>query len=230
MPRTLRQMHRHRPAVGHLLAALATASLIASPAGPANGQGAKKSDDTRAPKPGTTCPALAETGRTAAGARVDCVKVGGAQQWQLRGSRPNPFAWGETALVVTEYATWRITVNSVDPDVTARVLAVDSRNKPPRAGARFVGLNLTLGYVGKQDSEMVRQGAILKAVGGPRGIERWSDGASTDDDCWANERVDKGATKQCMMPFEIADSNLAGLVFYAAKVVGTPVVYFSGTR
>ncbi len=191
---------------------------------------AQKSKDPPPPKPGTACPTLGETSKAATGARVDCVKVDAGPQWHLRGSKPNPLAWGETARVVTEYATWQITVDSVDPDVTARVLAVDERNKPPKPGAKFVGLNLTLAYVGKESGEMVRNGAMLKAVGVKgNGIERWVEGAGTEDDCWANERVDKGGSKRCMMPFEVTSGDAQVLKFYAAKMSGAPVVYFSGT-
>ena len=183
----------------------------------------------KVPVAGATCAAAAATFRTAKGARLDCVRVGSKLQWQPRGTRANPLGWGEAALVATEYARWQITVTAVEPDVTAVVLAPDERNLAPRPGAQYVGLRLSLTYVGTNPEERVRQGVSMLALVGSsaKGIDRATPGAATDDDCWFNETVAKGSTKSCLLPFEIDTAQLPSLVFYAAKVVGTPVVYFS---
>jgi hypothetical protein len=163
------------------------------------------------------------------GTRFDCVSVGGALQWQPRGSRPNPFAWGEKAVVTTAFAVWEVTLTTVTPDVTARVLAVDNRNQPPAAGAQLVGLNLELRYVGSRAEESVRQGANLSGTTGAGSrIDRWVGGAGTDDDCWVNETVTRESTKVCMTPFEVATDRLAALDFFASDAAGEPLVYFRG--
>lgn len=210
---------------------VATAGLLAGGV-PADAAVKKKATTTKAPKgpvANAACSPLGQTARTAAGARFDCVHVGAKLQWQPRGSRLNPLGWGETALVVTEYAKWNITVTSVENDVTAAVLAPDARNVPPRAGAQYVGLHLHLTYVGDNAQEMVRQGVNMKAIvaGQKEGVDRATPGTATQDDCWVNETTQKNASKDCMMPFEVDTAQLPSLVFYAAKVVGTPVVYFS---
>lgn len=179
-------------------------------------------------KSGMRCAELGATGTTDKGARLDCVKAGAESQWHLRGSKLNPFAWGETARVATEYETWRIAVTSVEPDVTERVVESDPAQHRPRAGAKLVGVMLELTYVGKNGSAMVRNGAIIHALGADpsKPILRWPHG-TTEDDCWVNETVENGQTKRCMMPYEVADGAGQSLQLYAANVVGRPVVYFS---
>lgn len=193
-------------------------------AGPAHSAPKK----VKAPAAGVSCSPLQAVSKNARGARFDCVKNRTKAQWQPRGSRLNPLGWNEAAIITTEYASWQITVTSVTPDVTARVLAVDGRNVPPAPGSQLVGLNLALTYVGAKDSEVVRQGVSMLALSGdaskPSG--RWASGATTEDDCWSNETVTKNTTKNCMMPFEVVSSQMPGLLFYAAKVVGTPVAYY----
>ncbi len=175
-----------------------------------------------------SCDTLGATSAVS-GVRFDCVRVGASLQWQPRGNRLNPFAWGEKALVATQFALWEIAVTSVTPDVTARVLAVDARNQPPAAGAQLVGLNLELRYVGSQADERVRQGANLFGTNAAVSrLDRWVGGAITEDDCWSSETVARNSTKVCMLPFEVATNELATLDFFASDAAGAPLVYFKG--
>jgi hypothetical protein len=181
------------------------------------------------PKSGQVCATPGQTHRGTDGVRLDCVAAGGAHQWHRRGSQLNPFALNEVGLIVTEHAQWRIALEGIEPDVTDRVLAADSRNKPPKAGARFVGVRVALTYVGKNGDEMVRQGAMLKVVeaGSQARIERWSDGALTEDDCWTNERVGRNESKRCMMPFEVRGADVSKLKVVAVNWSGVPVAWFA---
>ncbi|MGE0313117.1 MAG: hypothetical protein AB7P21_16010 [Lautropia sp.] len=177
---------------------------------------------------GLPCTPLAATA-TQAGTRFDCVAVGAALQWHPRGSRPNPLGRGEATTVTTDFASWRISVTGFEPDINARIAAAAATNPLPPAGSQYAGLNVELTFLGGSGVNRVRNGVYLFGLTATTdALERWDSNALPEGDCWINESVDVNATKACTMPYLVPVGDLGTIDFYAADILGNPLVYFRG--
>lgn len=178
------------------------------------------------PATGRPCPSLGATAH-AGRVRFDCVKVGSALQWHPRGSRLNPLDFEEKATVGPSSSRWELTVFDVEDDFTAEALTPDSRNQPPAPGSQYVGVFVRMTYLGPDAQAMVRQGVNLRAFTATRGpIDRAVPGVPLEYDCWVDETVLAGTTKECVIPFEIPTAELHTFGLYAADGGGAPAVYY----
>ena len=100
-----------------------------------------------APKDGDACTKL---GAHAKGTALDCVASDGAMKWRTKGTRPNPYLFGETAVIRSRHGQpiWRLTVNSANRDAAADFTRdPKKRGKIMPPGSKFVTANVDLSFL-----------------------------------------------------------------------------------
>ncbi len=195
--------------VGRCVATLAVALLVA-PSSPA-GAAARKPPKTAKPvvANGKSCGAVGTTA-TAGGTTFTCVALRNkALQWWAPGTAQNPLKVGQTGRVASSVSgNWEITVQKRIDDDTARILAIDSKNRIATPGDIIVSVEIRAKNVGPEFS--IRATAFELATVTRERVGRWDLGQAAPEDCWNDERVASGAEKVCQFPFEITQTDLAG--------------------
>ena len=199
--------------------ALAVALVLAS--GGAGGAGAatkKKAVKTKTP---TTTKVVIANGKpckskgtqaTASGGSFECVQlISGALQWWQAGTIRNPIKIGVPVRLASELSgTWEVTVTGRTDNDTARVLAVDPRNALVDPTATISSVNLTIKNLGTaaNRTRFVGYNGVTRTRAA---VERWTNGASLEEDCWFNETVEPGDTKTCSFPYELSNDEVPQL-------------------
>ena len=157
---------------------------------------------------GKTC-----TAKGTASGVFTCVElVSKKLQWWSAGTPQNPLKVGQTGRVSSDVSgSWEVTVVKRIDDDTARILALDEKNRVGVAGNTITSVEIRVKNVGAQEFS-VRATAFDVASPSREKVERWVLGTATDEDCWRNESMAPGVEKVCQFPYEITPgSELAPL-------------------
>jgi hypothetical protein len=169
---------------------------------------------------------------TAGGSSFECVQlISGALQWWQPGTIRNPIKLGVPTRVESDLSgKWEVTVVSRTDDDTARVLAVDPRNALVDPTATISTVILKIRNLGPADNR-VRFVGYLGVSRKRNSVERWTNGASPEDDCWSNETVAPGDTKTCSFPYELGTDEIPQLRLGLTVSFATePSVYLNTGR
>ena len=147
---------------------------------------------------------------------------------KVLGSRDNPVKFGSTVEVkFSEQDSWELTVISIDPDATSRVLAKNMFNDAPIRDHQFFMAYVRVKYVGPGSAQFDTYTSRLKVLGDKGVVRRGGCGVIPDE--LPKVELFTGGTIEGAECWQVATSEVPSLLMFVESVswVDNTRVWFS---